>query len=107
MARPPWTVYCYLQYNAAVVRREALIIEAGGERFRFYYDREVPEVLHITLQHGTTPDDAVRVFFEGTATWYEAHQRFETVTRTHGLYWTRHVHDQSVIVINCFPRGEE
>ncbi|MEX1254389.1 MAG: hypothetical protein WEE64_08605 [Dehalococcoidia bacterium] len=91
-----------------MVRREALIIEAGGERFRFYYDREVPEVLHITLRHGATPEDAIRVFFEGeTRPQDEAHERFETVTRTHGLYWTRHAHDQSVIVISCFARGEE
>jgi hypothetical protein len=91
-----------------VGRREALIIEAGGEKFRFYYDREIPEVLHIALQHGTTPQDAIRVFFEGeTHPWDEEHARFETVTSTHGLYWTRHAHDQSVIVISCFRRGEE
>jgi hypothetical protein len=46
-------------------RRLALIVEAGGERFRFYYDRERPEVLHITIRHGTTPEDAIRTFFEG------------------------------------------
>jgi hypothetical protein len=91
-----------------VGRREALIIEAGGEKFRFYYDREIPEVLHITLQHGTTPQDAIRVFFEGEARpWDEEHARFETVTGTHGLYWTRHAHDQSIVVISCFRRGEE
>ncbi len=91
-----------------MTRREALIIEAGDERFRFYYDREVPEALHIALRHGTTPEDAIRVFFEGAARPQdEAHARFETVTETHGLYWTRHAHDQSVIVISCFERGDE
>ena len=70
-----------------MIRREALIIEARGETFRFYYDRQVPEALHITLRHGTTPEDAIRVFFGGeTRPWDEAHERFETVTRTHGLY---------------------
>jgi hypothetical protein len=88
--------------------REALIIEAGGERFRFYYDIEVPEVLHITLRHGTTPEDAISAFLEGEQrSWDEARQRFETVSETHRLYWTRHVHDQSVIVISCFEQDAE
>ena len=97
-----------MQYNDSVTRREALIIEAGGERFRFYYDLEHPEVLHITLRHGTVPEDAIRTFFEGeTRPWDEDRSRFETVTETHGIYWTRHPHDQSCIVISCFPREEE
>ena len=88
--------------------REALIIEAGGERFRFYYDVEVPEVLHIALRHGTTPEDAVRTFFVGEqGPWDGERQRFETATDSHGLYWTRHPHDGSVIVITCFQREEE
>jgi hypothetical protein len=48
-----------------VARREAFIVEANGERFR-YYDAEHPQILHITLRHGTTPVDAVRTFFEGS-----------------------------------------
>jgi hypothetical protein len=88
--------------------REARIITAGGERFRFYYDLEVPELLHVTLRHGTTPEDAIRTFFEGEAgPWDGARSRFETLTDTHILYWTRHEHDQSVIVISCFEREEE
>lgn len=91
-----------------MTRREALIIDAGGERFRFYYDRKVPEVLHITLRHGTTPEDAIRVFFEDEARLrHETHARFEAVTATHGHYWARHARDQSVIVISCFRRGDE
>jgi hypothetical protein len=71
--------------------REALIIEAGGERFRFYYDLEHVDVLHITLRHGTVPMDAIQTFFDGeTRPWDEARSRFETVTETRGLYWTRH-----------------
>lgn len=88
--------------------REALIIEDGGERFRFYYDLDVPEVLHVTVRHGTTPEEAIRTFFEGEERpWDEARQRFETATDTHGLYWTRHPHDGSVIVISCFEREGE
>lgn len=57
---------------------------------------------------GTTPEDAIRTFFEGEARpWDEARSRFETLTETHILYWTRHEHDQSVIVISCFEREEE
>lgn len=97
-----------MQYNDSVSRREALIIEAGGQRFRFYYDLEHPEVLHMTLRHGTVPEDAIRTFLEGeTRPWDEARSRFETVTESHGIYWTRHPHDQSVIVISCFQREEE
>lgn len=88
--------------------REALIIEAGGERFRFYYDLDVPEALHVTVRHGTTPEEAIRAFFEGEeGPWNEARQRFETATETHGIYWTRHPHDGSVIVISCFEREGE
>ena len=88
--------------------REALIIEAAGELFRFYYDAEAPQVLHIALRHGTTPRDAIRAFLEGeSGPWVEARQRFETASETHGLYWTRHAHDRSVIVISCFERERE
>jgi hypothetical protein len=91
-----------------VARREALIVDADGERFRFYYDLKYPQVLHITRQHGTIPEDAIRAFFEGTTeAWDEAHSRFATRTETHELYWTRHAYDQSVIVISCFKRGDE
>ena len=88
--------------------REALIIEAAGELFRFYYDLEAPDVLHITLRHGATPRDAIRTFFEGASgPWDDARQRFETMSETHGLYWTRHAHDRPVIVISCFERERE
>lgn len=91
-----------------MARREAYIVEANGERFRFYYDRDHPQILHVTLQHGTTPEEAVQTFFEGSTTpWDEEHLRYETVTETHSIYWTRHAHDQSVIIISCFKRGDE
>lgn len=87
--------------------RQTLIVEANGERFRFYYDLEDPRILHITLKHGTTLEDAVRTFFEGeTSPWDDAHSRFETLAATHSIYWTRHPHDQSVIIISCFERGD-
>ena len=97
-----------MQYNVPVARRQALIVEASGERFRFYYDSGPVEILHITLQHGTKPEDAIRTFVEGvTLPWDESRLRFDTRTATHGLLWTRHAFDKSVIVISCFKRGEE
>jgi hypothetical protein len=90
------------------VRRRALIVEANGERFRFYYDLDQPEVLHITLRHSTTPRDAIQTFFSGSpSTWDQTYSRFETYTENHGLLWTRHAHDHSVIVISCFKWGDE
>ncbi len=65
-------------------------------------------MLHITRQHATTPEDAVRTFFVGVAgPWDEVRKRFLTATETHGVFWTRHAHDQSVIVISCFIRGDD
>jgi hypothetical protein len=76
----------------------------GGETFRFYYDDG--DILHITLRHGTTVRDAIRTFFDGAQSeWDAVHLRYESVTETHGMYWTRHVHDGSIIVISCWERG--
>jgi hypothetical protein len=101
-------MYCNMHYTGDMGRRAALIIEAGGERFRFYYDLDYPDVLHITLRHGTTPALAIETFFDGDKhPWDEDRARFETLTASYGLYWTRHAHDQSVIVISCFAREEE
>lgn len=89
-------------------RRQALIIEAGGERFRLDDGLDDPGTLHITRRHGTTATDAIRTFFAGaTEPWDESRRRFETRTETRGLFWTRHAHDRSVVVISCFGRGEE
>jgi hypothetical protein len=91
-----------------MARREALIIEANGERYRFYYDRDHPGILHITLQHGTTPEDAIRTFLVGeTMAMDETYLPFEMLTDSRGIYWTRHAYDQSVITISCFERGDE
>jgi hypothetical protein len=65
-----------------VRRRDALIIESRGERFRFYYDLRIPAVLHITYQHGTTPEDAIQVYFEAEShIWDEVHVRFQISRR--------------------------
>lgn len=97
-----------MQYNESMARREALIVEANGERFRFYYDLDQPQLLHVTLRHGTTPPDAIEVFFESqTGPRDDAHARYETLTETHGIYWARHAGDHSVIIISCFKREDE
>lgn len=88
--------------------RDVLVIETRGERFRFYYELKSPELLHITAHHGTTPQEAIDTFFVGqTSVWDQVHARFETFTETHGIYWTRHPIDQSVIIITCFRIKEE
>lgn len=90
-----------------MARRRALIVEAKGERFRFYYDLQHLDTLHITQWHGTTPVEAMRTFFEGeNEAWNGDPSRFETHTESCGLYWTRHAYDQSVIIISCFKRGD-
>ncbi|MBM4416526.1 MAG: hypothetical protein FJ035_09915 [Chloroflexi bacterium] len=87
--------------------RSALLVAAGGKRFRFYYDLEVPELLHIVLRHGTTPDDAIRTYFEDiTSAWDGARARYATTTSSHVLHQTRHTRDQSVIVISCFEQED-
>jgi hypothetical protein len=91
-----------------MARRRALIITANGEMFRFYYDLEQTQFLHIAVQHDTTLQDAVQTFFNGhTEPWDEVHARYTTMTPTHGIHWTRHAFDQSVIIISCFKRGDE
>jgi hypothetical protein len=83
--------------------RPALILRERGETFRFYYDRNAPNVLHITHRHGTTPREAIDTFFGGVTGPYDAaRRRFATYTATRGLYWARHAHDNSVVVISCF-----
>ena len=93
-----------MQYNHGVPR-DALTIEVLGERFRFYFDR--PGILHIAA-HGVTPDEAIEVFFSAEAThWHADHMRFESSTSTHGLYWTRHDYDGSIIIISCWRTEPE
>jgi hypothetical protein len=80
------------------------MVTVGGETFRFYFDGEV--LLHIQARHGTTPRDAIRTFFDGARSeWDEVHRRYESTTDSHGMYWTRHAHDGSILVISCWRRG--
>ena len=93
-----------MQHNCVVPRREALTVDVGGERFRFYFDSG--RILHITRAHGTTPEEAIAAYFGTRSTqWNERHRRFESVTRTHGLYWARHGYDGAIIIISCWRWG--
>ncbi|TAK24115.1 MAG: hypothetical protein EPO26_06800 [Chloroflexota bacterium] len=91
-----------------MTRRLALIIEAESETFRFYYDGDNPSELHITRRHGTTPEDAIGTFLRGSVEpWDSSRMRFASWTETHVLFWTRHAHDRSVIVISYVRRTDE
>jgi hypothetical protein len=85
--------------------RRAFILDYQGERFRFYFDPEVEDALHIMRRHRKTPADAFRTFFDGATTWNAARARFESVLGDTTLYWTRHAFDGSVLVITCFEEG--
>lgn len=86
--------------------RDTFTVDLLNERFHFFYDE--PGVLHITKSHGTTPADAIRAFyFAETTAWNEERRRYETRSATHGLYWTRHEYDGSVLIISCWERSDK
>lgn len=74
-----------------------------GHTFVFKYEPGVPGMLHIYARHLTEPGDAMRAFFEGTHTWNEKHQRYETRSDSHTVYWFwKDQIKKVVIVITCF-----
>jgi hypothetical protein len=80
--------------------------EANGQRFFFLYDRYQPNILHVVLR-GTTPEDAIRAYFEAEPTWNAERQRFETIGERHGVYWIRPAqYPDVVLIISCFPRAD-
>jgi hypothetical protein len=80
-----------------------------GIVFVFRHDPDAPELLHIFARHTTSPDDAIATFFDHTqeTTWNQRHQRFETYSQTHGLYWFWREMGRVVMVISCFRLPEE
>jgi len=53
---------------------------------------------------------AVATFFDGAHLWSSEHNRYQTYTDTHGLYWTWLYDDapsSNVLVISCFPLEDE
>jgi hypothetical protein len=82
-------------------------VEEDGIRFVFKYEDDAPDLLHIYARHLTSIDDALDTFFDGEQeTWNPERSRFETYTRTHGLFWFWLEEDRSDMVISCFRLGE-
>jgi hypothetical protein len=77
-------------------------VEEQGLRFVFKYDDDAPDLLHIYVRHVTTIDDALDTFFEGATEWNAAHERFETYTATHGMFWFWLEENAAVMIISCF-----
>ncbi len=78
-----------------------------GIIFVFKRDPDDPELLHIYARHLTTSAVAIETFHQGRTTWNVDRERFETYTRTHGLYWFWRVENRVVMVISCFTLEEE
>lgn len=90
-------------------RRRMRVVEAGGYKSYFTYDRRRASELDIELRTGVSPQIAVDTFFEGLHWWNERRGRFECFTEAYGLYWTWLYGDETssnVLVISCFPQEE-
>ena len=90
------------------MRTDFVEIEANGQRFRLYFDRDQSGVLHIHSRHGVTAEDAVALFFEGERNWNEQRRRFESRLGQRVLFWAW-LHGRegtTVIVLSCFQVQE-
>jgi len=83
-------------------------VDADGFTFLFAFDSDDPEQLHIYARHLATIRDALKVWFDDRTedTWNEQYKRYETVGRTHVLYWTWLVPGKRVLIITCFRRED-
>ena len=84
-------------------------IDFNDYRFVFKYETGNPEMLHIYARHRVTPDDAIGIFFTYDPVWNEKWARFETYSKTHGLFWywcnkKKNEKKKVVMVISCFER---
>jgi hypothetical protein len=77
-----------------------------GIEFHFFFAKASASELHITKEHGTTPDDAIATYFDGVANHDAEHRRFVTMTATHTLFWNWIEQGSSVYVISCIRAGE-
>lgn len=74
-----------------------------GHTFVFKYEPGVPGMLHIYARHLTEPVDAIRAYFEGQHVWNPEHERFETSSEIHTVYWFwKDEAKKVVIIITCF-----
>lgn len=81
-----------------------IIVEEENIKFFFKYDSDAKDkLLHIWVRHLTTIDNALDVFFENNSTiWNKKHERFESYSDKHGLYWFWLEKDKKVMIISCF-----
>src|SRR5271155_5657469 len=69
--------------------------EAEGHVFRFLYDKEQPDRLHVEVSHGLQVEGAIDVFFDGAHTTRErsdlrgqdGSRTFETLHKNRGIWW--------------------
>ncbi len=87
------------------MRRRVKTNERGIE-FHFFFARGSATVLHITQEHGTTPDDAIATYFNGITERDAIRRRFVTVTATHTLFADWIEEGKSAYVITCVSAGE-
>lgn len=77
-----------------------------GVEFHFFYAKGSASDLHITREHGTTPEDAIATYFNGITDYDARHRRFVAMTATHTLFWNWIEQGSSVYVISCIKAGE-
>ena len=71
--------------------------------FVFKFEDGYTDMLHIWIRHTTEPKDAIRAFFEGESIWNAEHERFETSTPAHTVFWFWiDEKAKKVMVITCF-----
>ena len=81
------------------------VLKSNALLFYFKYDKTNPAILHIYARHLTSIDDALNVFFNTRSIWNEQYQRYEALTKTHGLYWFwRNEQKREITIITCFRR---
>jgi len=83
-------------------------VHAKGFNFVFAYDEDEPELLRIFARHGTTVDDAFRIWFNPSLeeVWDNTHQRFEVQSETHILLWKWLTQGERVLIITCMTRED-
>ncbi|MCA9805096.1 MAG: hypothetical protein KC777_24170 [Cyanobacteria bacterium HKST-UBA02] len=74
-----------------------------GYRFVFKYDDEFPDMLHIWVRHTKTVEDAIEIWFEAAdETWDANHERYQTYSKSQGLYWFWLEENKVIMVVSCF-----
>lgn len=69
--------------------------EYEGYTFRFLYDREFADRLHVEASHGLSAEEAIDVFFDGAHTTRErtdlrlsdGTRTYETLHKNRGIWW--------------------